>query len=82
MVLNPVRRTMARPAASSSLPSCGRRARMILVPQNKKCLASSGAMEVDERLIKPIASFVAGIFDTGTDSPDKYEISQAMIGGK
>ncbi len=69
MVLKPVLTVMARATASSSLSSCGLLARMILVPQNKKCLASSGEIDEAARFRDCTDSFVAGTFETGTDSP-------------
>lgn len=69
MVLKPVRTAMANATASSSWPSCGRLARTILVPLNKKCLATSAMIELSFRSRRSNDSFVAGTLETGTDSP-------------
>lgn len=69
MVLKPVRTAMASATASSSWPSCGRLARTILVPLNKKCLATSGVIELSFKSRRSNDSFVAGTLETGTDSP-------------
>jgi hypothetical protein len=74
VVLKPVLTAMARATASSSLSSCGRLARMILVPQNRKCLASSGAMDEAAKLSSRRDSSLVGTFDTGTDSPTTIRI--------
>ena len=42
---------------------------MILVPLNRKCLATSGFIVLELKLNKCKDSSVAEIFDTGTDSP-------------
>lgn len=42
---------------------------MIFVPQKRKCLASSGAIEVAAKLRAAKLSSLAGTFETGTDSP-------------
>ena len=70
VVLKPVLTTIAKATASSSWPSCGRLARIILVPLKRKCLAISGFMELVLRSNRIRVSFVAGVFVTGTDSPD------------
>src|SRR3954447_19289836 len=69
VVLKPVLTTMARETASSSLSSFGRRARIIFVPQNKKCFARPGAIDVAERSNEFNDSSIAGTLETGTDSP-------------
>lgn len=43
---------------------------MILVPQNKKWRDSSGAIEEAAKLRRARDSSVAGILETGTDSPE------------
>jgi hypothetical protein len=74
VVLKPVLTAMARATASSSLSSCGRLARMILVPQNRKCLAISGAMDEAAKLSSRRDLSLVGTFDTGTDSPTTIRI--------
>lgn len=69
VVLKPVLTTIAKATASSSWPSCGRLARIILVPLKRKCLAASELMELALRSNRNRVSFVAGVFVTGTDSP-------------
>ena len=73
-MLKPVLKTIPSAIASSSPPSCDRLALIILVPQNKKCLARIGGIEEASRFRSCKDSSVAGIFDTGTDSPRKYQI--------
>ena len=47
------------------------------MPQNKKCLASSGAIDEAARLRMCKDSSIAGTFETGTDSPANGKISLA-----
>ena len=69
VVLNPVLTTMASATAWSSPSSCGRLARIIFVPQNKKCRAASGeTVEADKSKANSVSS-VAGNLEIGTDSP-------------
>jgi hypothetical protein len=42
---------------------------MIFVPEKRKCLPMSGAIDVPARLRARRLAFVTGVFDTGTDSP-------------
>lgn len=73
VVLKPVLTAIASPTASPSLSSWGRRALMILVPQNKKCFASSGATDEADKLRSRKDSSVAGTLETGTDSPKRSQ---------
>lgn len=71
VVLKPVRTTAAKATVSMSfvVASFGRRARIILVPAKRKCFATGGLIDGRVESSECNVSFVAGDFETGTDSP-------------